>query len=100
MIFLSELAIAWFWFMGTAVFCLILSGNTHILQGGSGTVLFLLGMVGIGLVVGGILSDRLGVRRTEPGLIPLGAIGMSLFAPGLQVVVDALCKAGSLCSFS
>jgi len=65
--------------VATSLLYLIPRSAAHLLHGGQGMVVLLFCVTGAGLTVGGLLSDRLGVQKTEPGLIPVGAIGISIF---------------------
>jgi len=82
-VFLSVLGISWFWFFGS-VMTLQLPGYTvDILQGSAtiSTTLYVAFIVGIG--IGSLLCERLSGHRVELGLVPFGAIGLSLFAVDL-----------------
>ncbi len=80
LLFLSGLALAWFWFMIAALTGLIYLFTCPASAGKIQIRLFLYALGGGGLLLGVALNRRLAVRRTEPGLIPIGSIGMSLFA--------------------
>src|SRR5690606_12844154 len=85
----SILGVSWFWFTGT-----VLTGNlpvyaeTH-LGGGPTRYVFALAVFSIGVGVGSLLCEKLSARTVEPGLVPLGACGMSAcvlhlaFAPAI-----------------
>ena len=87
-VFLSILAISWFWFLGAA-YLTQLPGFTHDVLGcDEGVVTLLLAMFAVGVGVGSLLCEMLSGRKVELGLVPLGALGLSIF--GLD-----LCWAGS-----
>lgn len=77
-VFKSILGISWFWFYG-AIFLaqtpnftkLILGGNEHV-------VTLLLASFSIGIGIGSLLCKRLSGDKIEIGLVPLGAIGLSI----------------------
>jgi 1-acyl-sn-glycerol-3-phosphate acyltransferase len=79
-VFRSLLGISWMWFFG-AVFLSnfpafakdVLHGNEHV-----ASLLLVVFSVGIGL--GSLLCETVSRRHVEIGLVPLGAIGMSVFA--------------------
>lgn len=79
----SLIAVSFFWFVG-AVLQLntliyvndVLGASTHV----SG---LLLALVVIGIAIGSLLAGKLSQEKVELGLVPLGAIGMSLFTVGL-----------------
>jgi 1-acyl-sn-glycerol-3-phosphate acyltransferase len=56
----------------------------------------LLGTFSIGIGIGSLLCERLSKRRIEIGLVPLGSIGMSLFAIDLYFASHRLPPAGHL----
>jgi len=82
-VFLSLLGISWLWFFG-AIFL------THFPQfareglGGSPAVAtLLLAVFSIGIGVGSLLCERMSRRQLEIGLVPFGALGMTLFTVDL-----------------
>ena len=82
-VFNSVLGISWFWFFGT-VFTAQLPGYTMTYLGGSEGVLNLtLALFSVGVGVGSLLCEKLSGRRIEIGLVPLGSIGMTVFAVDL-----------------
>ncbi len=82
-VFLSILGISWFWFYGS-VFLTQFPSYTKLTLGGDGTVAtLLLTFFSIGIGTGSLLCERLSGRHIEPGLVPLGAFGMTVFAVDL-----------------
>ena len=82
-VFNSVLGISWFWFFGT-VFTAQLPAYTITYLGGSEGVLNLtLALFSVGVGVGSLLCEKLSGRRIEIGLVPLGSIGMTVFAVDL-----------------
>ncbi|HTO05842.1 MAG TPA: MFS transporter [Myxococcota bacterium] len=78
-VFLSVLAISWFWFFGAAFLSLLPTYTRDVLGGGEGVITFFLALFCVGIGVGSLACERLSGRRVELGLVPLGSIGMSLF---------------------
>ena len=78
-VFLSILAISWFWFYGTIFLAQIPNFTKNVLFGNEHVVTVLLGMFSIGIGVGSLLCEKLSGKRVEIGLVPLGAIGMAIF---------------------
>jgi 1-acyl-sn-glycerol-3-phosphate acyltransferase len=79
-VYLSILAISWFWLLGSVVLSVLPTLCKDTL-GGSETVLtFFLALFSLGVGFGAILCERLSFRTLELGLVPIGSIGMSLFA--------------------
>jgi len=101
-VFLSILGISWFWFFGGAVLSLLPTYCKDVLGGTSGMVTLFLAIFSIGIGVGSLLCERLSHGRVELGLVPLGSIGISVFAadlflatpvpggPVTRVVIDLL----------
>ncbi len=79
-VFLSIMGISWFWLFG-ALFLAQFPAYTKDVLGGSETaVTLLLATFTFGIGVGSLLCERLSAGRIELGLVPLGSIGMTLFA--------------------
>lgn len=78
-VFLSTLAISWFWFLGAtllAQFPLIVKDT---LQAPSEMVTILLSLFAVGMAIGSILCEKLSGHKVEHGLVPFGAFGMTIF---------------------
>ena len=82
-VFLSILGISWFWFFGSAITLQIPAYTLDILQGNKVIATMLLVAFAVGVGVGSLLCERMSGRRIELGLVPFGAIGLSLFAVDL-----------------
>ena len=78
-VYLSILAVAWFWFMGASVLSLFPNYCKDVLHGNEQLVTFFLALFSIGIGVGSLLCERLSRGRLELGLVPLGSLGMSIF---------------------
>lgn len=78
-LFLTVLGISFFWFAG-AVFLQILPGYGQFVGANSRMTNFLMIIFSIGIGVGSMLCDRLSDGKVEVGLIPFGAIGMTIFS--------------------
>jgi 1-acyl-sn-glycerol-3-phosphate acyltransferase len=79
-VFLSVLGISWFWFYG-ATFITQLPNYTRVYLGGDERVFtLLLAVFCVGTGIGSLLCERLSGRKVEIGLVPLGSIGLTLFA--------------------
>jgi MFS family permease len=77
-VFLSILAISWFWLYGALLLSQFPSFVQTILQGDETTVTILLSLFTLGIGVGSILCERLSHHTFRPSLIAVGAIGMAL----------------------
>ncbi|MGD9762782.1 MAG: MFS transporter [Candidatus Binatia bacterium] len=79
-VFLAVLGIAWFWFFGAAILALLPIYTKEVLRAGEHVITLFLALFCAGIGVGSLLCERLSQRKLELGLVPLGSIGMSLFA--------------------
>jgi len=84
-VFLSALAISWFWFLGASFLSLLPNFSKDVMFGSETVVTLFLSVFCVGIGVGSMLCERLSRRRLELGLVPLGSIGMSLFAVDLAI---------------
>jgi 1-acyl-sn-glycerol-3-phosphate acyltransferase len=82
-VFLSILAISWFWFLGASFLSLLPNFSKDVLGGGETVVTLCLATFCVGIGAGSMLCERFSRRRLELGLVPLGSIGISLFAADL-----------------
>ena len=84
-VFNSILGISWLWFFGSIFLTSLAPFARDVLGGNEAVVTFLLAVFSIGIGVGSLLTDRLSGRKVEIGLVPLGSIGMTLFALDLYL---------------
>jgi len=84
-VFLSVLAISWFWFLGASFLSLLPNFSKDVMFGSETVVTLYLSVFCVGIGVGSMLCEKLSRRRLELGLVPLGSIGMSLFALDLAI---------------
>jgi len=78
-VFMPILGIAWFWFYG-ASYLTQLPNYSRLHLGGDETVVsLLLTLFALGIGIGSLFCAKLSGKRTEPGLVPIGALGLSLF---------------------
>ncbi len=82
-VFRSILGISWFWFYG-ALFLTQLPNYTKTVLGGNAQVVtLLLATFSVGIGLGSLLCERLSGRKVEIGLVPFGAVGLTVFAVDL-----------------
>jgi 1-acyl-sn-glycerol-3-phosphate acyltransferase len=94
-VFHSILGVSWFWFYG-ALFLSQLPNYSRVSLGGSEQVVtLLLALFSVGVATGSLFCERLSGHKVEIGLVPLGSIGLSVFAidlflatPGIVAQVD------------
>ncbi len=84
-VFLALLGISWFWLYGALFLAQFPAYARHVLGGNEAAVTLLLATFTIGIGTGSLLCERLSQRRLELGLVPLGAIGLTVF--GLDFAV-------------
>lgn len=82
-VFLSMLGISWLWFVGATLLTSFFPFAKNVLGGDQSVVTFLLAVFSIGIGIGSLLCERLSGGRIEVGLVPLGSIGMTVFAVDL-----------------
>jgi 1-acyl-sn-glycerol-3-phosphate acyltransferase len=95
-VFLSLLGISWLWFVGATFLTSFFNFAKDVLSASPDVVTVLLATFSLGIGCGSLLCERLSKRRVEVGLVPLGSIGMSVFAIDLYFASHALPPAGHL----
>jgi 1-acyl-sn-glycerol-3-phosphate acyltransferase len=81
----SVLGISWFWFFGSVVLAQ-LPNYTRVYLGGDESVAPLVLMLfALGIGAGSLLCEVLSRRTVEIGLVPLGALGMTVFGIDLYL---------------
>lgn len=95
-VFLSLLGISWLWFVGATFLTSFFNFAKDVLSASPDVVTVLLATFSVGIGTGSLLCERLSKRRVEIGLVPLGSIGISLFAVDLFFVSHALSSPGRL----
>jgi len=93
----SVLGISWFWFFGATFLVQIPSFSETVLAGDEKLMSTLLAMFIIGISIGSLLCERLSGGQVEIGLVPFGAMGLTLFgidiyfaSPAVPVVYTGL----------
>ena len=82
-VFRSLLGISWMWFFGAVFLANFPAFAKEVLHGNEQVASLLLVVFSIGIGTGSLLCEKLSHRHVEIGLVPLGAIGMTLFAVDL-----------------
>ncbi len=94
---LAVLGISWFWFYGAVFLAQIATYTQYTLAGTASVATLILVLFSVGIGVGAVLCEKLSNGRVEIGLVPIGAIGLSLFAidlyhanpaTGLEAIYD------------
>ncbi|MDR2452016.1 MAG: MFS transporter [Candidatus Accumulibacter sp.] len=91
-VFLSILGISWFWAYGALLLAQFPAYTKSVLGGEESLVTALLAVFSIGIGAGSLVCEKLTRRRgksVEPGLVPLGALGMVVFGVDLALASPA-----------
>ena len=94
-VFRSLLGISWMWFFGAVFLSQFPSFAKDVLHGNEQVASLLLVVFSIGIGIGSLLCETLSRRQVEIGLVPLGAIGMSVFAIDLYFASRGLSEPSS-----
>ena len=94
--FRSLLGISWMWFFGAVFLAQFPSFAKDVLHGDERVASALLVVFSVGIGVGSLLCEMLSRRQVEIGLVPLGAIGMSVFSIDLYFASRGLSPGSSL----
>ena len=89
-VFRSLLGISWMWFFGAVFLSLFPAFARDVLHGDERVASLLLVVFSVGIGAGSLLCEVLSRRHVEIGLVPLGAIGMSVFSIDLCFAAQGL----------
>src|SRR5207245_7081988 len=89
-VFRSMLGISWMWFFGAVFLSQFPSFAKEVMNGNEQVASLLLVVFSVGIGIGSLLCEVLSKRHVEIGLVPLGAIGMSVFSIDLYFASRAL----------
>lgn len=95
-VFRSLLGISWMWFFGSVFLAMFPAFAKEVLGGNEQVASLLLVVFSLGIGIGSLLCETLSRRHVEIGLVPFGAIGMSVFAIDLYFATRGLAPAGGL----
>lgn len=94
-VFLSVIGISWMWFFGAVFLTQFPLFAQQTLGGGPSVATLLLATFAIGVGAGSLACELLSRRQVEIGLVPFGAIGMTVFTADVYFAVQGL-PAGSM----
>ncbi|GMG87149.1 MFS transporter [Biformimicrobium ophioploci] len=77
-VFYAIIGISWFWLQGSAYLTQVPSFTKNVLGGSEMVVTLLLCTFTIGIATGSLLCEHFSGGRIELGLVPVGAIGLTL----------------------
>lgn len=89
-VFRSLLGISWMWFFGAVFLSQFPAFAKEVLYGNEQVASLLLVVFSVGVGAGALLCERFSRQQVEIGLVPLGALGMSLFAADLYLASRSL----------
>ena len=95
-VFRSLLGISWMWFFGAAFLSNFPAFAKEVLHGNEQVASLLLVVFSLGIATGSLLCETLSRRHVEIGLVPLGALGMSVFAVDLYFASRGLPPSATL----
>ena len=86
----SMLGISWFWFYGAIYLAQLPVFTRDVLRADEHVFTLLLALFSIGVGIGSLSCERLSGRKVEPGLVPFGSIGLTLFAVDLWLATRGM----------
>ena len=94
-VYLSIMAISWFWFIGASYLTQFPNFARDFLGGSTQVVTLLLTLFSLGVALGSLLCEKLSGHKIELGIVPIGSLGMSIFGidlyfsvAGIEVIKD------------
>ena len=82
-VFYTVFGISWFWFFGATFLTQLPVFSREYLQGDPYVATVLMAMFSVGIGIGSFISSKLSRGRVEIGLVPIGALGMTIFGAWL-----------------
>lgn len=79
-VFYCIMGISWFWLFGGSFLTQVPNFAVTVLQGHPTLISVLLAAFIIGVAIGSVLCAKVSGKQVEPGLIPLGAMGLTVFS--------------------
>ena len=95
-VWLSLLGISWFWFYGATLLAQFPTYAKEVIGGNETTFITMLSVFSIGIGAGSLLCERLSSGRVEIGLVPFGAIGLTVFGVDLHFATPHAVLIGGL----
>ena len=89
-VFLSIMAISWFWFVGASYLTQFPTFAKDYLGGSAQVVTLLLTLFSVGVAIGSLLCEKLSGHKIELGIVPIGSIGMSVFGIDLYFAITSI----------
>lgn len=86
-IYISIIAISWFWFVGAAYLTQFPNFSKSILNGDSSLVTLLLVLFTLGIGFGSMLCEKLSRSEIKLSIVPIGAAGLTAFGIDLYFAI-------------
>lgn len=99
-VWLSILGISWFWFYGATVLAQFPSYTKEVLHGDESVFILLLTVFSFGVGAGSLLCEKLSGHKVEIGLVPFGAIGLTVFGVDLYFYTPVTSTPGAVQDFT
>ena len=87
-VFYAVLGISWFWFLGFTYTSQLPNYVQYELGGDEQVYVLLLAMFSIGIGIGSFLCEKFSGRMVEIGLVPIGALGLTIFGVDIYFSQD------------
>ena len=84
-VFLAIVGISWFWLYGALLLAQFPVFARNVLGGNEALVTLMLSIFTVGIAAGSMLCEKFSGRHVEIGLVPFGAIGLTLFGADLAL---------------
>jgi 1-acyl-sn-glycerol-3-phosphate acyltransferase len=94
-VFRSLLGISWMWFFGAVFLSQFPAFARDVLGGDEQVASLLLVVFSVGIATGSLLCETFSHRHVEIGLVPIGAVGMSVFAFDLYLASQGVVHSAS-----
>jgi 1-acyl-sn-glycerol-3-phosphate acyltransferase len=85
-VFRSVLGVSWFWFMGAAILSLLPSLCKSVFGADNSVATLFLACFTVGMGAGAAFTEKISGKKVEIGIVPLAAVGMSIFLADLFFV--------------
>ncbi len=99
-VWLSLLGISWFWFYGATILAQFPSYAKDVLHGDESVFILLLTVFSFGIGAGSLLCEKLSGHEVEIGLVPFGAIGLTLFGVDLYFFSSGIAASADIRDFT
>ena len=94
-VFQSILAVSWFWLLGSVFLTQIPNLVKLHLAGGTTVVTLILSVFTISIALGSLACERLSGQKIEIGLVPFGAVGLSMAGIDLHFAIASVAASQS-----